>query len=520
MQAGNMHAAQAWILLGSLLTDIVPESVAASLPAQGRGDSLYPLVHSASAPSALPSNESAAHSPVSKPASYRALSADATVQSVSSPLHSPTQSRLGHHHHHAQTSRSVSNEDRKHARHHPEAQPPLPTKQPPNSRNLTPASSASSSPRHVPVSLPPMPALPPTTTMTPTTVIHRRPSILVSTASLVHTHIRRPSVYNRVTSAHSESPSAASVSDKSLRHVGEGALDDSDSSDGAASGSIADSHASEADHFELAPAPTPNLKKTRSFSVGRVGPAHPSPLSRLAGQQRWSEEEEVVASGCRAGTRTGMSRLRVEDDEASPSPVSTDSDGERSDNSEGDDRRRVVTAKSRSRSRKSSSANVRRLKSRSRSSTVASLAALSPARSSSSVPPMDSPTHFHVAMPRMGSQSSVETVIAASIREQENEVVPEDPGKHIPGDQEPARWAEMSCGRKVAVVEEERQLREVGWRALREALEEYADEVCRFLCWREHGIEEIRRAMSKCARCLRWWLLRSSSWNLVGRSSL
>lgn len=484
-------------------------------------DPPHSLVHSASAPSALPSNEGVIHTPASKPASYRALSADATVQSsVPSPLQSPSQSRVGHHHHHAQSPRSTSNEEHKHIRHRPEAQPPLPTKPPPNSRNLTPASSASSSPRHIPVSLP-TPALPPTTTMTPTTVAQRRPSILVSTASLVHA--RRPSVYSRVTSAHSESPSAASVSDRSLRHVGEGALDDSDSSDGATSESIADSHASEIDHIELAPAPSkPNLRKTRSLSVGRVGPVHPSPLSRLAGQQQWTEEEEEVCSG--PGPR--LSRLRVEDDEASPSPVSTDTDGERSENSEGENRHRVVMAKSRSiarsRSRKNSSANVRRLKSRSRSSTVASLAAplLSPARSSPSVPPMSSPKPSNGAMPRTGSQSSVETVIAASTREQENEVVPEDPDKHAPGDREPASWAEMSHRRKVAVVEEECQLREVGWRALREALEEYADEVCDSLCWRERDAEKMPRVMSRCARCSRLWPLRSSSWNSVGRFSL
>ena len=337
------------------------------------------------------------------------------------------------------------------------------------------------------------PVLPPTTTMTPTTVVQRRPSILVPTASLAHGHVRRPSVYARVTpSAPSESPSVASASDRSLRHVGEGALDDSDSSDGGAS----ESAASEVEPYvELAPAPPPRrtgVSKARSMSVGR-GVAHPSPLSRLAGQQQWTEEEDEGEGGARLGSGSvvrpalGMRRRHVEDDEASPSPGSTDTDGERSDNSEGEDRDRIVATKARSvtrtRSRKNSSANVRRFKNRSRSSTVASLAAplLSPARSSRSVPPpMGSPKHppSRAVMQRAGSPSSVETVIAASIRDQENEVVTEDPGKHVTVAKEPACWAEMSHRRKVAVVEEEGQLREVGWRALREALEEYADQVC------------------------------------------
>ncbi|KAG8214830.1 hypothetical protein J3R82DRAFT_9979 [Butyriboletus roseoflavus] len=505
MHAGNIHAAQAWILLGSLLTDIVPGSVIASLPAPGKVDPPYALSHSASAPGVLPSTEGVnvhKSGPVSKPASYRAKSADSVAQSAASPLHSPSQSRIGPHHNHVQSPRSASangaspamstlNEDRKHLRHHSEAQPPLPTKPPPNSRNLTPVSSASSSPRHVPIALPPTPALPPTTTMTPTTVAQRRPSILVSTTSPLHSHARRPSVYSRMTSTHSESPSAASVSDKSLRHVGEGALDDSDSSDGAASESVADSHASEIEYIELAPVlPKPSVSKARCMSAGRVGPAHPSPLSRLAGQQQWTEEEEEEPN---PSPSPGPSKRLVEDDDGSPSPVSSDTDGERSDDSEGDvGRHRSVRKKSqsmtRSRSRKNSSLNARRLKSQSRSSTVASLAAplVSPARSSHSRPSSSSPKHPRGGIGGRDSQSSVETVIATSIREQEIEVVPVDSGKDFAGGEEPESWAEMSYRRKVAVVEGEGQLREASWRALREALEDYADQVGDSLCFRKN----------------------------------
>ncbi|KAG9310477.1 hypothetical protein JVU11DRAFT_9621 [Chiua virens] len=131
--------------------------------------------------------------------------------------------------------------------------------------------------------------------------------------------------------------------------------------------------------------------------------------------------------------------------------------------------------KSQAQSRKGS-VHARRMKSQIQSSTVASLAAplVSPAsvRSSPREVPAGSPTRG--GMGRKGSQSSVQTVIAASMREQENEQV--ESGREVLNEKEPVMWAEMSPQR-VEVVEEERQLREAGWRALREALEGYADEV-------------------------------------------
>jgi len=272
----------------------------------------------------------------------------------------------------------------------------------------------------------------------------------------------------------------ASASDRSLRHAGEGALEDSDSSDGPASGSVADSHASEMDLVEMAPLlPKSGLSKVRSISAGRAGPAHPSPLSRLAGQQQWAEEDEEERPCAGAGPATGTSQCRVEEDEASPSPVSSDTDGERSDDTEGEVQQRAVTMKPRSGSRKNSGAHARRLKGRSRSSTVASLAALveSPTRSSPSRPPTDSPKPLYSVIRKTGSQSSIGTVIAASAHEQGDDVAVMDSSKCLGGDREPASWAEMSHQQKVAVVEDEGRLREAGWRALREALEEYADEV-------------------------------------------
>ncbi|KAF9235674.1 hypothetical protein BU15DRAFT_89510 [Melanogaster broomeanus] len=433
LQSGNIHAAQAWILLASLLTDTVPESIASSVPTAGKADQLPHLLHSIFASPALPSGESSnslVSGSTSKPPSNRGTSAD--PQPSQSPLHSPSQSRNSNSVNPQIQSRSASNNS--HQRHRSDVQPPPPVQPPPNSRNLTPASSASSSPRHVPVSLPSTPVLPPTTIMTPTTMAPRRPSILVSTASIAHSHARRPSVYSRVStvpSTHSESPSAASVSDKSLRHVGEGVASDNAS----------ESHANEADHVEVVPV------LTRPLCCPK--PGHPSPLSRLAGQQRWAEEEEEESKG------------RNESDEASPSPVSTDSDGEHSE-----DDSDPVKSHSTSRSRSGKNSNARRIKSRSRSSTVASLAAtpiLSPAVSSPNSTPAAS--QHNGAVPRRGSQSSIQTVLAASIRDQDEDAAAKDSEDGLGEEKDPASWAEMSYERKL----------EAGWRALRDALEKYAD---------------------------------------------
>ncbi|KAG6378013.1 hypothetical protein JVT61DRAFT_13691 [Boletus reticuloceps] len=125
-------------------------------------------------------------------------------------------------------------------------------------------------------------------------------------------------------------------------------------------------------------------------------------------------------------------------------------------------------------------AHARRLKSRSRSSTVASLAApgplLSPVLLSPSRLPMGSLDLMQGEIERTGSQSSIQMAIATSIREQENGVGVVGSGKDIAEDEEPVRWGEMGHEQQVAVMEGECQLREGGWCALREALEDYADE--------------------------------------------
>ncbi|KAG2123096.1 hypothetical protein DEU56DRAFT_745653 [Suillus clintonianus] len=433
IQAGSLHAAQIWLLLGSLLTDVIPESIKASPHLEKTHQTIAHLTHSNSAPAAIStvSTRSGSHpsGSTSKPTSNRAASSDSVskmIQQTRPTSTSPAQSRT--------------------------ANAPLTTKPPPNSRNLTPASSTSSSPRHIPTSLPPASALPPSTIMTPATLTPRRPSVLISAAAQAQGHARRPSVYNRASATHSESPSTPSISasDRSLRHVGEGALDDSDSSDGGencvvVSADAPDSHSE--NEIDVPPdiPRRPIMAKSRSLSMGRTGPAHPSPLSRLAGQ-RWTEDEDD------GGKEHG-------DDEASPSPGSTDTDGEGHSG----------PSVARTRPRKNSAA--KRLKSRTRGATIAVLPA-----------PLPSPVQSVSEIPQLvkrASHSSIRTVTAGSVREQEQNSGlvhhDEDASQADVEADDYQAWRGMSESRRHAVMEEEAQLREAAWHALREALEEFAE---------------------------------------------
>ncbi|EGN95979.1 hypothetical protein SERLA73DRAFT_93871 [Serpula lacrymans var. lacrymans S7.3] len=424
IQAGKVQASQVWLLLASLLTDIIPDNYCESLPAPAPATN-PPLPHSISAPAALPTISSTP----SKFASKRATSSDSLVQLP-------------------QTQRSPA------SRHDVEAE--VVTKVPSNSRNLTPVSSASSSPRR------PLSALPLATPRQPSVFSHRESNT---------GFVRRPSVLSRpsVTSnTTSENPSESSRSHSNLRHVGEGALDDSDSSENDDSEDPGkDGYCSNSDEETgLRPLISPYTKPTRV-------PTHPSPLSHIAGQEEWTDDEGEDHS----------------EGEASPSPGSTDTESSSSN-------------AARNRTRKSSSLRKQssRVKSRSRSSTVASLAA-----------PLS-----HRALIKQESQNSIRTVIAgdASARDQEfdaelaiddtargvysNKSVDKQPltshkrkisqvfsGDSAPqfkdcGDEErtfPSMCkVQISRQRKELVQEEEAKLRDIGWQALRDALEQYADE--------------------------------------------
>lgn len=416
---GKSCITQAWLLLASSLTDYVPHSAAARSHPQNRPS----LSHSVSG--------HAGSSGYIFPASGSQLSDSATsLLQRSSPGRRGSQG--------------------------PETSIKIPQRRSTAStpHGLTPTSSNSSSPRHVPGALPPI---------TP-----RRPSVFGHRESIdsglakYGTLYRRPSLAH---SAHSSSPS--NRSNPSLRHVGEGALDDSDSS--------SDSEHEEAE--EIGDASSDEEVGLRALTSPYLAPLRnlptPSPLSQVAGQQQWTEDEG-------AGDRD-------DDDEASPSPGSTDTESSGS-----------VSSRIQMRSGKSSRRNSNRMKSRSRSSTVASLAA----------------PKFSRPLAHQESFSSIRTVTAGevSFREQEgtvaskgDESIREGGGNHHR--QKSQALSDLSLGlgggrghgdgahheagtaeaadvteRRIEVVcSEEERMRELGWETLRATFEEFADAVNGFL---------------------------------------
>jgi WD repeat-containing protein 24 len=269
---------------------------------------------------------------------------------------------------------------------------------------------------------------------------------------------RRMSSYTRpsISPLKSESPNH-----DSHRNVGEGALDDSDSSDidtGEKENKAKDGSSDE--ETGLRPLISP-------YQSTRVVPTTPSPLSHVAVQQRWSEDEEDGN----------------EDDEASPSPGSTESSSNSSEDNAQRKKRKY------SRARRHSHA-----KSRSRSSTVASLAA-------SSLPK---------PLVNQGSKGSIRTVIVGDVsvgepdsrektvmdvlakdqpafspesqKRQRSQAVSSDMGSNAPEDVElqvpeaPEQRKMMSEKSRLRVVAEETKFREMGWDILRDALRRFADE--------------------------------------------
>ena len=194
------------------------------------------------------------------------------------------------------------------------------------SRRLTPSSSTSSSPHHLPVSLPP-------TVPRMCVIVGRRGSV-DSIAS------NRPSVHRRTSM--SMSIHSSTNASPNLRNIGEGVLDDSDST---SSGSDGDEGGETAGVKSSDPEISHRSLHSPLLSSLRMTPA-PSPLSRVVGHHAWTEDE--------------LDRESNDDDDnaSSPSPQSTetDSDETRSTNKP-----------------KLSRTNSERLKSRSRSSTIASL---------------------------------------------------------------------------------------------------------------------------------------------------
>ncbi|THH27980.1 hypothetical protein EUX98_g6214 [Antrodiella citrinella] len=352
MNAGKESAAQAWFLLAALLMDIVtPPVINTQTPALSPLPLISPhLPHSTSAPAAVPTLS----------ASNRGTAAGSNTNPGNSSRHSP---------------------DRQHSASASSTGFLSPSR-------TTPASSTAPSPHRKPVTLP-VPvsifARRGSGAGLPTHPVHPSSSIPSPRSRLMSTNSRRkpsfsnstPSLYS--VSLQSEAAEGKTGSGLSLKHVGDGALDDSDDEEEGSShggsdietddenigggfddnwGSVRSLKSDNGGAPSLT-AETPSSARHpfvhRSSSTSANTHSNPSPLSRVAGQQTWTEDEDE--------------RGNDEDNEDSPSPASSsDSDGtDLSDNDQPDSR---VNSKGKTSSMKRSRSN---RTTRSRSSTVASL---------------------------------------------------------------------------------------------------------------------------------------------------
>ncbi|KAJ7343384.1 hypothetical protein DFH08DRAFT_225357 [Mycena albidolilacea] len=313
-EVGKVQVAQTWLLLASCLTSLVPELP--PTPPQSPPP-LMPSVlpGSVSAPAAIASNYS-----------FPPVPSDSVANTNSSPGRNSSKASS----HEARSSTASS------------------------SRKLTPTSSNASSPRLQVGSLPHVTPRP----MSRPYMGRRQSGDSGVGGSRRPSHYRKPSMASSL-------PMAGGASPSNTRHIGEGALDDSDSS---SSGSGASTGVDVGDEMTLdggAPSSdddsavvSPSLMPARMMTA-----SHPSPLSKIATLQHWPEHDGEVLDN-------------VDDEEASsPSPMSTDTD--KSTDEDGDLRFKSPRRRQKSKSVGSGSRrrSATRLKSRSRSSTLASLAA-------------------------------------------------------------------------------------------------------------------------------------------------
>ncbi|KDQ32912.1 hypothetical protein PLEOSDRAFT_1110308 [Pleurotus ostreatus PC15] len=389
-RANKEVAAQTWMLLGLSLIDLVDESRPTGLSKDD--SSSHHLCQSASAPVALSLHS--ASSPIDRFHRPETGSLKVSPNRPSTPSKERSTSAVGR-------SNSAS-----------------------TSRRVTPTSSNASSPHLLPNALPPI-------TPKNQSFSKRRSSSGLG--------VRQSSLLRRQ-SMSTNGPVMSSPSSNSLRHVGEGALDDSDSES-----ESDDLHDGPVSSEEEPPALPPLISP--AIGTSRV-PVHPSPLSQIASRQRWTEDEDDADFS----------------EEGSPSPRSTDTESESSDSP-----RRVTTMP---RLRRASAA---RMKSRSRSSTVASLAA---------------PILSHTLL-KQDSHSSIRTVTAGevSFRELGPAVqIALDTGAleqrataasyvesilPIEEPYDPEKWTDRGPD---LVAADEQRYRDIAWEALRQAVETFADQ--------------------------------------------
>ncbi|KAI1785177.1 hypothetical protein LXA43DRAFT_929347 [Ganoderma leucocontextum] len=460
IDTGAHDAAQTWLLLVSLLTDIVtpPTPPLSPLPM-----SSPPLPHSASAPAAIPTISSVGHTPHT-PAPGRSATVDAAVLAQAKDRSPGSLSKYADDRHRRSTSGHRS------------------------PHGITPTSSNGSSPLKPSAGLPNVPGA----------IFARRESgsgLPPPLRPRLPSTLRRPSFSAQ--SMHSESPSESMRSHLSLRHVGEGALDDSDSDDSESEHGcdVPDDAHSAASSLEHHRPPTPSaslsMRGPHSPYLHRNTTAHPSPLSKLAltSHQTWTEDER--------------------DDEDSPSPASTsggssDEGDDESDDARGGAHRHLSPSSIVRLSRRGSTQS----RGRSGSSTVASLAV---------------PATPQKGLVKQESQGSIRTVTAeaatpggtllrrdetirdlagaraASVRRSSSSlyqraklealsggdfvVNAERDGADDAGGVENGNGARTPSDRtKVAIREAEERLRDLAWEMMRERFEQYSDEGDIIMC--------------------------------------
>ncbi|PPQ79096.1 hypothetical protein CVT25_002889 [Psilocybe cyanescens] len=334
LTAGHESAAQVWLLLGASLAEYVPNNPPTPPPSPPHIPS-DPLVAVPQVSPHPPPNLTGYSFPA--PSASKTAESSPSISQKLSPVRQSTSGSL------------------------PRASSHTPSSS--TSRRLTPTSSTSSSPRHLPLSLPP--------------VTPRRASFFGRRESTDSSSISHLAIFRRPSIPPSLGITASSPGDRStpsLRHVGEGVLDDSDSS-----GSEEDPEGDETAAANSSEGERSNVILPEQ-TAPRTIPA-PSPLSRVAGHQVWTEDEDEGGGN-------------HEDDAYSPSPQSsTDSDSHGSS-----------SPNRRSKSAKALRRSSIHFKSRSRSSTVASLAAPQPR-----------------PLAHQNSRSSIRTVTGAdtTLREQE-----------------------------------------------------------------------------------------------------
>ncbi|EKM54156.1 uncharacterized protein PHACADRAFT_257792 [Phanerochaete carnosa HHB-10118-sp] len=500
LEAGKPDAAQTWLLLSSLLTDIVPAQVPTPISHVMPIPFISPrLPHSVSAPAAVPTMGQ-----LLPEQSTRSFSADGTgtLMGDDSRLSTPPSRHSTKSRTYSSSTHSITSVEKGYLS-------PLRT---------TPVSSTTPSPHR------PATPLPTTPVSVSTSAISRRSSATGATSNLVQPPMRARlgSSYRRPSlSAQTFQPSSSTAdidlrsSHSSLKYIGEGVLEDTDSEDGGDVGEPDDQRSDGGSDVEAQQAredeDRPGLSRRPSRLPGssywreRSASTQPSPLSRVAGQQDWTEDER--------------------DEEDSPSPASTDNSDPSSGEHDGAPayRRQGRHGSSVSRSRRSSMRGTR-TKDRSRSATVASLTvstspALTPARakllkqesrsSIRTVTATPTPTSAHMpdnahpsaagaprdGIRRVSGSSKYPASIASAVLRQEtgrpasalssnrrSGVFYDEDALVLEREQGGSRAAQslgnsrMDQEYKESIQRTEARLREVGWNALRGMLEVLADE--------------------------------------------